>query len=142
MSDEIRNENTADTEQEKNTESGADKIIIPDNSASDKGGKAKKSKKKDKKKSKKKIIIILLCLLMPFVILFAAVGGLYLSVMKTYNDKAYVDAPIVERTNAYVEPPTDPQAPEWEEAVPGENDIGRDFIAPGQPIPKDRKSVV
>lgn len=137
MSDEIRNENTADTEQEKNTESGADKKIIPDNSASDKGGKAKKSKKKDKKKSKKKIIIILLCLLMPFIIIFAAVGGIYLSVMKTYNDKAYVDAPIVERTNAYVEPPTDPQAPEWEEAEPGENDIGRDFIAPGQPIPNN-----
>lgn len=126
MNDEIFNENTA--------ENGASEGI---SSAAD-SAKENISKKKSKKKKKKKwLIILLLCILIPVVIVIGAVAGVYFKLMSSYNKISYVDVPIVERTNPYVEPPTDPQAPIWEEAEPKEEDIGRDFVEPGKPIPKE-----
>ncbi len=93
--------------------------------------------KNKKPKKKKKWLIVLLCLIMPFVLIFGTVAGVFIALWVSYNKNAYIDVPIVERNEAYVEPPTDPQAPEWEEVSPDEGDIGRDFIAPGQPIPSE-----
>ena len=97
----------------------------------------KKAKNKKEKKKKKKWLIILLCLLMPFVIVFGTVAGVFIALMVSYNNNAYIEVPIVERNDSYVEPPTDPQTPEWDDAVPEADDIGRDFIAPGQPLPNN-----
>lgn len=120
MNEEIRNEN------------------IPEEAPQENAG-DKKSKKKKEKKKKKKWLIVLLCILMPFVLVLGTVAGVFFALMSSYNKNAYVEVPIVERTDEYVEPPTDPQAPEWEEAEPEANDIGRDFIAPGQPIPNNEE---
>ncbi len=142
MSNEKFNENSAnDSVQENNIQADSSEnntsadAASKENTSAENGGKSKKAK--GKKKSKKKLIIILLCLLLPVLIVLGSVGGVYFSLWSKFNKNAYVDEPIVERQEAYVEPPTDPQAPEWENAEPGEDDIGRDFIAPGQPIPNN-----
>ena len=94
-------------------------------------------KKAKEKKPKKKKIVILLCLLLPLLIVIGAVSGVFVALWTSYNKNAYIDVPIVERSDEYVEPPTDAQSAEWEDASPDESDIGRDFIAPGQAIPNN-----
>lgn len=132
MNDEIFNENTADNapEEKSSAASGAnEKSPVK---------KSNKEKKPKNKKKKKWLIVLLLCLLLPVVLVIGTVAGVYFSLMSSYNKISYVEVPIVERTNPYVEPPTDPQAPVWEEAEPPkEEDIGRDFVEPGKPIPKE-----
>ena len=128
MNEEIRNENISEEEIQQEVNSEIEN--------SDKKSKDKKPKDK-KKKKKKKWLIALICLLMPFVLVFCTVAGVFFALMSSYNKNSYIEVPIVERPSPYVEPPTDPQAPEWEEATPDADDIGRDFIAPGQPIPNN-----
>lgn len=128
MNEEIRNENISEEEIQQEVNSEIEN--------SDKKSKDKKPKDK-KKKKKKKWLIALICLLMPFVLVFCTVAGVFFALMASYNKNSYIEVPIVERPSPYVEPPTDPQAPEWEEATPDADDIGRDFIAPGQPIPNN-----
>lgn len=132
MNDEIFNENTAENNalEEKNSASDSTKEEISEK-------KSKKDKKPKEKKKKKKWLIVLLCILLPLLIIFGSVAGVYFSLMASYNKLSYVDVPVVERSNPYVEPPTDPQKPEWEGVEPEADDIGRDFIAPGQPIPNN-----
>lgn len=120
MNEEIRNENIPEEVQQGD--------IQKENKA-DKNGKEKKHKKK------KKWLIVLLCLLTPVLLVLGVVGGVYFSLMSSYNKNSYIEVPIVERTNAYVVPPTEQQAPIWEEAEPPkEEDIGRDFVEPGKPV--------
>ena len=139
MNEENYNKNTQDNEllQEKNVGQKAaqtEEPMLSDVSNSN----TKTSKNENKKtKKKKKWLIVLLCLLIPILLVFGAVAGVYFSLMSSYNKLSYVDVPIVERNDEYVEPPTDQQAPEWDEIEPEADDIGRDFIAPGQPIPNN-----
>lgn len=128
MNEEIRNENISEEEIQQEVNSEIEN--------SDKKSKDKKPKDK-KKKKKKKWLIALICLLMPFVLVFCTVAGVFFALMASYNKSSYIEVPIVERPSPYVEPPTEPQALEWEEATPDADDIGRDFIAPGQPIPNN-----
>lgn len=128
MNEEIRNENISEEEIQQE--------VISEIENSDKKSKDKKPKDK-KKKKKKKWLIALICLLMPFVLVFCTVAGVFFALMASYNKSSYIEVPIVERPSPYVEPPTEPQALEWEEATPDADDIGRDFIAPGQPIPNN-----
>ncbi|MBP3697061.1 MAG: LCP family protein, partial [Clostridia bacterium] len=132
MNDEIFNENTAENNavEEKNSAADSTKEELIEKTS-------KKDKKPKEKKKKKKWLIVLLCILLPILIIFGSVAGVYFSLMASYNKLSYVDVPVVERSNPYVEPPTDPQAPEWEGVEPEADDIGRDFIAPGQPIPNN-----
>lgn len=82
-----------------------------------------------KKKSKKsKIIkIIIICLLIPVVAVAGTLAGLVLPLVKSYNEKAYVDAEIVERSDEYVMPETDPQPSEWADVTIGADEVGRDL---------------
>ncbi len=79
-----------------------------------------------KKKSKKKRILALL-LLIPFVLIIGTVGGVVLPLIISYNNNAYEKANIVERTDEYVVPETDPQPEEWADVTIKEEDLGRDF---------------
>lgn len=90
-----------------------------------------KEKKSKKSKILKSILIIFL------VIIVAGVGtlaGMILPLVKSYNDKAYVDADIVERSDEYVMPETDPQPPEWADVTIAENEVGRDITTDGQTL--------
>ncbi len=81
------------------------------------------------KKSKKKIIIALL-LLFPFAILGGTIAGVALPLVISYNNNAYEEVDIVERTNEYVVPETDPQPDEWKDVTLREEDLGRDITVP------------
>ena len=82
----------------------------------------------EKKSKKSKILkIIIICLLIPVVAVTGTLAGLILPLVKSYNEKAYVDAEIVERSDEYVMPETDPQPPEWENVTIGANEVGRDL---------------
>ena len=92
-------------------------------------------KEKEKKSKKSKILKIILIIFL--VIIVAGVGtlaGMILPLVKSYNDKAYVDADIVERSDEYVMPETDPQPPEWADVTIAENEVGRDITTDGQTL--------
>ncbi len=81
------------------------------------------------KKSKKKRILALL-LLIPFVLVIGTVAGVALPLIISYNNNAYEEVDIVERTDEYVMPETDPQPDEWKDVTIREEDLGRDFTVP------------
>ncbi len=79
-----------------------------------------------KKKSKKKRILALL-LLIPFVLVIGTLAGVALPLIFSYNNNAYENVDIVERTDEYVVPETDPQPEEWADVTLREEDVGRDL---------------
>ena len=79
-----------------------------------------------KKKSKKKRILALL-LLIPFVLIIGTVAGIALPLIISYNNNAYEDVDIVERSDEYVVPETDPQPEKWADVTLREEDVGRDI---------------
>lgn len=79
-----------------------------------------------KKKSKKKTIIAL-CILIPFVLVIGTVAGATLPLIISYHNNAYEKADIVERSNEYVIPATDPQPSEWADVTLKEEDLGKDL---------------
>lgn len=79
-----------------------------------------------KKKSKKKRILAIL-LLIPFVLIIGTVAGVALPLIISYNNNAYEDVDIVERSDEYVVPETDPQPEEWANLTLREEDLGRDI---------------
>lgn len=83
-------------------------------------------KEKNNKKSKKKKIL-LLCLLIPFVLIVGTVMGIALPLIISYNNNAYEEVDIVDRTGEYIMPETDPQPEEWADVTLREEDLGRDF---------------
>lgn len=92
-------------------------------------------KEKEKKSKKSKILKSILIIFL--VIIVAGVGtlaGMILPLVKSYNDKAYVKADIVERSDEYVMPETDPQPPEWADVTIPENEVGRDITTDGQTL--------
>ncbi len=80
---------------------------------------------KNKKKSKKKLII-LLCLLIPFVLIIGTLAGMFLPLIISYNKNAYHEVEIVERSDEYVVPETDPQPSEWADVTLADSEVGRD----------------
>ena len=78
------------------------------------------------KKSKKKRILILL-LLIPLVLIIGTVAGITLPLIISYNNNAYEEVDIVERSDEYVVPEQDPQPDEWANVTLREEDVGRDF---------------
>ncbi len=87
-----------------------------------------------KKKSKKKRILIL-CLLIPFVLIVGTAVGVTLPLIISYNNNAYEEVDIVERTVEYVMPETDPQPSEWADVTLSEDELGRDL--PGVTLPNN-----
>lgn len=87
-----------------------------------------------KKKSKKKRILIL-CLLIPFVLIVGTAVGVTLPLIISYNNNAYEEVDIVERTDEYVMPETDPQPSEWVDVTLSEDELGRDL--PGVTLPNN-----
>ncbi len=85
-------------------------------------------KEKTNKKSKKKTIL-LLCLLIPLVLIVGTAAGVALPLVISYNNNAYEKAEIVERSDEYVMPETDPQPEEWADVTIREEDLGRDFTS-------------
>lgn len=83
-------------------------------------------KEKTNKKSKKKRILVLL-LLIPFVLIIGTVAGVTLPLIIGYHTNSYEKAEIVERTDEYVVPETDPQPSEWADVTIHENEVGRDY---------------
>ncbi len=82
-----------------------------------------------RKKSKKKNIIAL-CLLIPFVLIIGTAAGVLMPLIISYNQNAYEEVDIVERSNEYVVPETDPQPSEWADVTLKEEDLGRDITLP------------
>ncbi len=85
-------------------------------------------KEKTNKKSKKKRILVLL-LLIPFVLIIGTVAGVALPLIISYNTNSYEKAEIVERSDEYVVPETDPQPEEWANVTLREEDLGRDITS-------------
>ena len=79
----------------------------------------------EKKKSKKKIFLI--CLLIFLVIIVGTLAGIALPLIISYNQNAYEEVDIVERSDEYVEPATDPQPDEWANVTIAEDEVGRDL---------------
>ena len=84
--------------------------------------------KKEKKSKKKRIVALLL--LIPFVLIIGTLAGVALPLIFSYNNNAYEDVDIVERTDEYVVPETDPQPEEWKDVTLREEDLGRDITVP------------
>lgn len=82
-----------------------------------------------KKKSKKKTVL-LLCLLIPFALILGTAAGVFVPLIISYNQNAYEEVDIVERSNEYVVPETDPQPSEWADVTLKEEDLGRDITIP------------
>ncbi len=82
-----------------------------------------------KKSNKKKIFLI--CLLIFFVLIAGTVAGLALPLIISYNTNAYEEVDIVERSDEYVEPETDPQPDEWANVTISEDEVGRDLTSGG-----------
>ena len=78
------------------------------------------------KKSKKKRLLVLL-LLIPLVLVIGTVAGVTLPLIISYHNNAYEEVDIVERTDEYVVPETDPQPDEWKDVTLREEDLGRDI---------------
>lgn len=70
----------------------------------------------------------MLCIiLIPLVIIIGAIAGVTLPIIISYNNNAYEKAEIVERSDEYVIPETDPQPSEWADVTLREEDLGRDL---------------
>lgn len=96
-----------------------------------------KKKTEDKKpKNKKKRLIIALCIILPLVIIIGGVAGMTLPLVISYNKNAYVEVPIVERSDEYVRPEMDPQPEEWANVTLSEDDLGKD-IPVGEALPNN-----
>ena len=81
--------------------------------------------KKEKKSKKKRILALLL--LIPFVLIIGTVAGVALPLIISYNNNAYEDVDIVERSDEYVVPEQDSQPDEWANVTLREEDVGRDL---------------
>lgn len=79
-----------------------------------------------KKKSKKRRILAIL-LLIPFVLIIGTFAGIALPLIISYNTNAYEEVDIVERSDEYVVPETDPQPEEWADVTIGADEVGRDY---------------
>lgn len=79
----------------------------------------------EKKSKKKKIIVI--CLLVILVLIIGTFAAVFLPLIISYNNNAYEEVDIVERSDEYVMPETDPQPEEWENVTLNESDLGRDL---------------
>lgn len=79
------------------------------------------------KNKSKKSKIIALCLIIPFVLIIGTVAGITLPLIISYNNNAYEDREIVERTGEYVIPETESQPSEWADVTLGADDVGKDF---------------
>lgn len=82
-----------------------------------------------KKKSRKKNIIAL-CLLIPIALVIGTAAGVLMPLIISYNQNAYEEVDIVERSNEYVVPETDLQPSEWADVTLKEEDLGRDITLP------------
>lgn len=78
-------------------------------------------------KNSKKKNIVLCIILIPLVIIIGAIAGVTLPIIISYNNNAYEKAEIVERSDEYVVPETDPQPSEWADVTLREEDLGRDL---------------
>ncbi len=78
-----------------------------------------------KKSGKKKIIVI--CILIFLALIVGAVAGVTLPLIISYNSNAYEKAEIVERSDEYIVPSTDPQPSEWADVTLKEEDLGKDL---------------
>lgn len=85
---------------------------------------------KTSKKSKIKKIIAL-CLIIPFVLIVGTAAGVVLPLIISYNNNAYEEVDIVERSDIYVEPETDPQPSEWADITLSADEVGRDISVSG-----------
>ncbi|MBQ3006109.1 MAG: LCP family protein [Clostridia bacterium] len=85
------------------------------------------------KKSKKKKLWLLL-LLIPLVLVFGTVAGVTLPLIISYHNNAYEEVDIVERSDEYVVPETDPQPDEWKDVTLREEDLGRDLVTEPQTL--------
>lgn len=79
-----------------------------------------------KKKSKKKRILAIL-LLIPFALVIGTFAGIALPLIISYNNNAYEEVDIVERTDEYVMPEMDSQPAEWADVTIGAEEVGRDY---------------
>ncbi len=84
----------------------------------------------EKKSKKKKILLI--CLLIPIVLVIGTAAGVLMPLIISYNQNAYEEVDIVERSDIYVEPETDPQPSEWADVTLKEEDLGRDITIPNK----------
>ena len=91
------------------------------------------------KKKKKKWLIVVLCILLPFVIIIGGIVGVTLPLIISYNKNAYVEVPIVERSDEYIRPEMDPQPPEYENLTLSEDDLGKDLDV-GDALPNNINS--
>ncbi len=78
------------------------------------------------RRSTKKNIIICLVLI-PLIIIVGVSAGVSLPLIISYNNKAYEKAEIVERSDKYVVPETEPQPAEWADVTLKEEDLGNDL---------------
>lgn len=79
-----------------------------------------------KKRSKKKTIIAL-CILIPLVLIVGTVAGVTIPLIISYHNNAYEKVDIVERSDEYVMPETDPQPSEWADITLKEEELGKDL---------------
>ncbi len=79
-----------------------------------------------KNKSRKKKIVAL-CLLVSFVLIIGTAAGVALPLIISYNNNAYEDREIVERTDEYIVPETESQPSEWADVTLNADDVGKDF---------------
>lgn len=92
-----------------------------------------------KKKSKKKKIIVI-CLLIILVLIIGTVAGIILPLVISYNNNAYEEVDIVERSDEYVRPEKDPQPDEWANVTLNEGDLGRDLTGEHETLPNNINS--
>lgn len=79
-----------------------------------------------KKKSKKRKIIVI-CLLIPMILVIATFAGVTLPLIVSYNNNAYENIEIVDRSNEYVMPETDLQPSELADVTLKADDVGKDL---------------
>lgn len=78
------------------------------------------------KMSRKKNIVLCL-ILIPLIIVIGAFAGIVLPLIFSYNNNAYKETEIVERSNEYVMPETDPQPSEWADVTLSADELGEDL---------------
>lgn len=74
--------------------------------------------------------VLLLCLLIPFALILGTAAGVFVPLIISYNQNAYEEVDIVERSDVYIEPETDPQPSKWADITLREEDLGRDITIP------------
>ncbi len=78
-----------------------------------------------KKSKKKKIFAIILLILLALVI--GTVAGILFPLVISYNNNAYEEVDIVERSDEYVVPETESQPSEWADVTIAAEEVGRDY---------------